>query len=666
MRKYFSLTLCLYGICLLNACGGGSDPTVPNPTTPPVALVITSPAPPAGTLQTAYGGSSSGFSLTASGGEAPYTWSWAAAAGSMLPAGLAISTNANSTGAIAGTPTASGSYSVVIKVTDSQSPAAQMAANYTITVSAAAPLRITSGTPPNGSVGAPYGPRLICRGIPCGNGFLLAATGGVQSHVWSWAAAPQSTLPPGLDVSNSNSFQKGIIAGTPTTLGTYKVVVTVTDTGSPATQASANYTISISPPPPPVINTTPAPSAGAVNLPYSFTFTATNGLAPLIWSETGALPPGLVLSTAGVLSGTPTEIGSFPITVRVQDSVGQNATPQNFTIQVFSHGFKATGSMASGRVSHTATLLSSGKVLVAGGFTDAGGLATAELFDPASGTFTPTGSMETGRFQQTATLLTNGKVLVAGGGNATAELFDAASGSFAPTGNMEASRSFQTATLLNNGKILVAGGSDAEGNPLATAELFDPASGTFTPTGSMIGARYGHTATLLNDGNVLVTGGTGASGTLATAELFDPAIGTFAATASMEIPRYTHTATLLSNGSVLVTGGFDVNSHALATAELFDPTTGIFNSIGNMSVARVFHTATLLNNSTVLVTGGSGTSTLAAAELFDPSTRTFTPTGSMTIARSAHTATLLNNGTVLVTGGANASGNAVATAEVYQ
>ncbi len=292
-----------------------------------------------------------------------------------------------------------------------------------------------------------------------------------------------------------------------------------------------------SPPPTFSINTVPAPYAGAVKLAYSFTFKASNGILPLIWTETGTLPPGLVFANNGKLSGIPSQTGSFSITVRVQDSDGRNAT-QNFAIQIFLHGFKATGSMTTPRTSHTATLLNGGKVLIVGGYTDAGGRATAELFDPVIGSFTSTGGMESGRFQQTATLLTNGKVLAAGGGTATAERYiDPIRGSFSGTGDMEASRSFQTATLLSDGKVLVAGGSDVEGQPLATAELFDPSRGIFTPTKNMTAARYGHTATLLQNGKVLLTGGTGILGnSLSTAELFDPATGTFVRTSSMRVP----------------------------------------------------------------------------------------------------------------------------------
>ena len=111
---------------------------------------------------------------------------------------------------------------------------------------------------------------------------------------------------------------------------------------------------------------------------------------------------------------------------------------------------------------HTATLLPNGKVLVAGGY-NGGALTSAELYDPASGTWTATGSLNTARYDHTATLLPNGKVLVAGG---------------------------------------ISNGSD-----LTSAELYDPASGTWTATGSLNTARYEHTATLLPNGKVLVAGG---------------------------------------------------------------------------------------------------------------------------------------------------------------
>jgi hypothetical protein len=592
-----------------------------------------------------------------------------------------------------------GSFSATLKTLGGQTITATDTATATmsgtsnsIDAGAPGPLTITSGTPPSGTVGAPYDVHSNGQQPPYGiqiMGFSLEATGGVPPYSWSWVAAQGSSLPPGLGIGYCFSSHDHVycIGGTPSSAGIYKAVVTVGDSASTENQAAADYTVVIRNPQPPSINTTPAPSAGAVNLPYSFTFTATGGLPPFTWSETGALPPGLgPLSNGGVLSGTPTEVGSFPITVTAQDSLGQNTAPQDFTISVFLHGFKATGSMGTARTSHTATLLSNGKVLVTGG--SAGGpprdappgpptlLATAELFDPTSGTFTGTGSMSIVRIGHTATLLNNGKVLVTGGsageltGNgpptpdtlAEAELFDPTSGTFAPTkGNMETGRVYHTATLLNDGTVLVTGGVDSNNAVEASAELFDPTSGTFTPTtGKMSAARYGHTATLLNNGKVLVTGGGGN-----TAELYDPTSETFTpTTGSMETARLYHTSTLLKDGTVLVTGGVDSNNQAAATAELYDPTSETFTpTTGTMETVRSEHTATLLGDGTVLVAGGSGGTT---AELYDPTSGTFAGTGSMQTPRSSHTATLLKDGTVLVTGGLNNYGSVLAEAELYQ
>ncbi len=334
--------------------------------------------------------------------------------------------------------------------------------------------------------------------------------------------------------------------------------------------------------------------------------------------------------------------------------------------------FSNTGSLGAARYDHTATLLPSGKVLVAGGVGSSGNeLASAELYDPASGTWTATGSLGGARFYHTATLLPNGKVLVAGGRgtSASAELYDPASGTWTGTGSLTTARELHTATLLPNGKVLVAGGNDNNGVPLASAELYDPANRTWKATGSLATARNGHAATLLPNGKVLVAGGFN-GGTLTSAELYDPASGingSWTATGSLGHARANHTATLLPNGKVLVAGGADNSFNALASAELFDPasgTNGTWTTTGSLGAARIQHTATLLPNGTVLVTGGYNSSAaLASAELYDQTNQTWTATGSLGQARDNHTATLLPNGKVLVAGGIN--GPSLASAELY-
>jgi Kelch motif len=175
----------------------------------------------------------------------------------------------------------------------------------------------------------------------------------------------------------------------------------------------------------------------------------------------------------------------------------------------------------------TATLLLDGTVLAVGGI-DGRELAYAELYDPRTGTWTFTGS-PTEAHNTPATLLPNGKVLMAGGNSATlvvqpdaqgpgpdaltlasAELYDPLTRSWTVTGRMSEARAFYTVTLLLDGTVLVAGGhrnDSSGGTVLASAERYDPTTGSWAPTAGMLAARMGHTATLLLDGTVLVTGG---------------------------------------------------------------------------------------------------------------------------------------------------------------
>jgi hypothetical protein len=188
--------------------------------------------------------------------------------------------------------------------------------------------------------------------------------------------------------------------------------------------------------------------------------------------------------------------------------------------------FGTGGTLKSFRTSPSATLLPSGKVLLAGG-TSGSPTSSAELYDPPSATSVFTSSMSTNRVNHTATMLPNGKVLVAGGSIGPAvlsscELYNPVTGTWSLTGPMKTNRSSHTATLLPSGKVLVTGGTRE-----VASELYDPATETWSFTGSMSGVRQSHSATLLSDGKVLIVGGVGValSAPLATAEIFEPTNG---------------------------------------------------------------------------------------------------------------------------------------------
>lgn len=444
--------------------------------------------------------------LGRTGGSPPYTWS---VTKGTLPPGLTLSPG----GSLSGTPTTAGSFPFTVTATDSAQPPEMQSQPVTMAVNTpTAPIVSPSPPPPAGTVTYPYA------------GDTFTASGGLPPYSWSVTAG---TLPPGLTLDSGGS-----LSGTPTSASSFSFTVTVTDSAPTPEMNSAPFSISITAPPPPTINAA-SPPTGTVGTAYSpFTFTASNGYLPLVWSETGALPTGLTLSPAGVLSGTPQQDGIFPVTVNATDALNRGAPGLPVTVRVSlarsAAGFtQTTGSMTIPRSGHSATLLTSGEVLIAGGPN-----ATAELYNPASETFTATGSMTVARSGHTATLLTDaalpnaGKVLIAGPDD-TAEVFDPAAGTFSLVGDLLNAFSGSTASLYSDGTVVFAGGSVVEtyyveidcrdifrcrerrSAPVSTsfAELFAPESEGFTATGSLVTARDGHTATVLADGTVLVAGG---------------------------------------------------------------------------------------------------------------------------------------------------------------
>ena len=263
------------------------------------------------------------------------------------------------------------------------------------------------------------------------------------------------------------------------------------------------------------------------------------------------------------------------------------------------------------------------------------GTAAGIIYDPTTNSWTSAGpcaddiSLDD---SYTATLLSNGKVLLAGYGSGAAQLYDPSTNSWTTTSPMNEARRGQSATLLPDGKVLVAGGSGSNGN-LASAELYDPSSGTWTMTGSMNEARVFSSATLLLNGKVLVTGPTNS------AELYDPETGTWATTTPMAdthpqgtkfngILIYNNSSILLPNGQVLVEGELNAGYLATSSAELYgDPINlaPVLHPIGNQTVLEgqtlsFTVSATDLDRDTLTYSA----SNLPPGASFDPATHTFT------------------------------------------
>ena len=355
-------------------------------------------------------------------------------------------------------------------------------------------------------------------------------------------------------------------------------------------------------------------------------------------------------------------------------------------------------SMTSPRANAASIRLNDGRVLICGGTSNAqvgGVLSSAELYDSNTRRFIPTGAMTVARMGQTITMLRDGRVLITGGALnigfrselASAEIYDPSTGSFATTGSMRTPREGHTATMLRDGRVLIVGGSDNGTHTLDSAEIYDPASGSFSGAGHLNQPREAHVATLLHSGKVLIAGGgrgdmPGGYISYDTAEIYDPATRSFTAIrAHMKSDRVGPAAVKLNDGRVLIVGGKSgrmmtsrlrniASLTPLNTAEIYDPESGTFIKTGDMSAPHYLATATILNDGNVLVVGGwtiRGPIVVGMrdAEVYQPQTNSFSRVGQTNVARLTNTATLLNDGEVLIAGGVADKALITAAVEFY-
>jgi len=346
--------------------------------------------------------------------------------------------------------------------------------------------------------------------------------------------------------------------------------------------------------------------------------------------------------------------------------------------------------MSVPRTAFTATLLRDFRVLVVGGRTrrfadspDGNPTAGVELFDPVSKRFSRAASLGTARSGHTATLLASGKVLVAGGNaGGTAEIYDAASNSWTVAAPLKYHRYDHAAVLIAGGKVLVTGGNPypligigPHGSAPAQfpAEVYDPASDVWSVTAKPAFDRPEYpTATLLRDGRVVVVGGQYMYNSLdeasETSEIYDPISNTWSATTpeTRAGARQYHTATLLADGRVLVAGGFR-DGKPIAWSGLYDPTSNSWITVANMNEPRCAQAAQPLATGRVLVVGSGCWSDMSAgAEEFDPASNRWYPVASLANPRGQIVAVRLGDGRVLALGGGLPVNSPTAVVEIFQ
>lgn len=294
------------------------------------------------------------------------------------------------------------------------------------------------------------------------------------------------------------------------------------------------------------------------------------------WTKLAPLPEGRSNHTATRLADGRVLIVGGGLNSAIGIPSGEGVLASALLFDPATSAFTAVGSMTDPRAGHLATLLADGRVLVAGGATDEVGtpctqipncatgkaLASAEVFDPATSTFTKVGDMTTPRLASFITTLASGTALVAGGADDTdsvtnVDLFDATANTFAATAPLLHDRLYLSGSTLGSGRVLVVAGKNANVSPLKSTELYDPTAETWTAGPNVDGVRTAAAVVTLQSGNAISIGGYDqlTNKSIPSVELFDDAAGTWTVLPPLAKGRAIATATLLLDGRVLVVGG---------------------------------------------------------------------------------------------------------------
>ena len=293
------------------------------------------------------------------------------------------------------------------------------------------------------------------------------------------------------------------------------------------------------------------------------------------WTAAGAMATTRLDHTATLLAN-----GKVLVAGGIRGSIPSDTLASTEIYDPASNRWSEAAPMIDSRSRHTATLLGDGRVLVVGGFSvkigerglEVGQPGDAELYDPRTNRWSPTPPMARYRREHTATLLSDGRVLVAGSQDDltfnSAEIYDPAGNQWIAAAPMTSGRALHSAVRLANGEVLVVGGiSQGQNSPaieLASAEIYHPSTNRWTAVASMTQARTRETTTLLGDGRVLVLGAGFARGR---PELYDPSRNRWSVVGPVAV-RSGFTATRLQDGTALVVGGYGA---ALSSVLQYDP-----------------------------------------------------------------------------------------------